>query len=707
MTGARLTPAVATASIAVATQIASKAARDGIFLGTYDAAQLPRAMIAAAILSIFAVVVVTWAMRRFGVGKCVPTLFAVSAALFLTEWWLVNAAPKVGAAALFGHVGALGALLISGFWSLVTDTFDARSARKHLGIIGMGATFGGLVGGVAAERLASIVGAPPLLLVLAGAQLVCAVLCLQMAPSKAAPTEAAADPASDTRTERNRYVYDLGFLVILLAVSAGLLDFLLKSQAEAYFGNRDQLTRFFGLFYTGTALLAFLLQAVLGRTALERLGLGVTAAVLPITLIVGGVGFVLVPSLVAAIMGRGGEIVTRSSLFRSAYELMFAPLRTEQRNRVKAWIDVGCERIGDAVAGGLVQLLLVFTAAGVIIAGSSVALAMLATIGVVRLVRGYVRELESRLTSSTLDMQENETMATMATIGLSGLELSRILPKIQSPAHDTSPTKSETQAPKNTDPIAERAALLRATDAEQVRSALASPLPTRLVPLAIELLSRDTVADAAATALSRVAKRHVGQLIDTLLDEDEPISTRRRIPRLLGQVAGARPMRGLLQALGDSRFELRLRSAEALLVRRKQYGEEPARDDILAAIDNELSNHRPTRFARRLTTKGIAQPSRRTQQPKQYLLLTLLALLQPIEPVASAYRALQTTDTRLRGLAFEYITSTVPSELKDPFLAALDAPSQATPRDTEMLATSLIESRHAIDAALSQEGANE
>ena len=58
---------------------------------------------------------------------------------------------------------------------------------------------------------------------------------------------------------------DLALVVALAAALAALVDYLLKAEAVAWFGRGEPLVRFFGLFYAGTALAAFLLQALLGR----------------------------------------------------------------------------------------------------------------------------------------------------------------------------------------------------------------------------------------------------------------------------------------------------------------------------------------------------------------------------------------------------------------------------------------------------------
>jgi membrane associated rhomboid family serine protease len=109
-------------------------------------------LIASAILAILLTLLWTRLLARFGPARAVPVAFGASAALFLAQRELADLAPRAAAVAVYVHVSALGTLLISGFWSLVSEHFDPRTARKSMGRIAAGGAFGGVIGGVLAER---------------------------------------------------------------------------------------------------------------------------------------------------------------------------------------------------------------------------------------------------------------------------------------------------------------------------------------------------------------------------------------------------------------------------------------------------------------------------------------------------------------------------------------------------------------------------
>ena len=78
------------------------------------------------------------------------------------------------------------------------------------------------------------------------------------------------------------------------------------------------------------------------------------------------------PGFGSLVVARGGESVFRSSLFRAGYELFYTPIPADEKRAAKSLIDVGFDRLGDAVGGGLVRLAMVL-AAGRAGAGHSLA----------------------------------------------------------------------------------------------------------------------------------------------------------------------------------------------------------------------------------------------------------------------------------------------------------------------------------------------
>ena len=120
---------------------------------------------------------------------------------------------------------------------------------------------------------------------------------------------------------------DLALVVALAAAVAALTDYLLKAEVVSFFGKGEPLVRFFGLFYAGTGLAAFLLQALLGRAILARIGLGGSVASHPLLVGAAAVLGFFAPAPWRAILPRGLDVTLRASIFRAGYELFYTPLR--------------------------------------------------------------------------------------------------------------------------------------------------------------------------------------------------------------------------------------------------------------------------------------------------------------------------------------------------------------------------------------------
>ena len=175
-----------------------------------------------------------------------PSLLGLSGALFLAEWALLGWQPRAASVLLYLHSSVLGAIAISAFWSLLNERFDPHSAKPLLAQVAAAATFGGLVGGVGAERSGGAASpgraAPP-----AGhgrrrlprpAPSFVGRGCRRGVARPAEPEDARSGWAEIRRVPLLR---DLALVVALAAMLAALVDYVLKAEAVAYFGKGEPL----------------------------------------------------------------------------------------------------------------------------------------------------------------------------------------------------------------------------------------------------------------------------------------------------------------------------------------------------------------------------------------------------------------------------------------------------------------------------------
>lgn len=154
------------AALMIAHQVAGKAVRDSFFLSNHPVSSLPKVVIATAVLSIILVLAFSKLMRRFGPARTIPTGFLLSAGLHIIEYIWMRQSPDFWSLVVYFHIVALGSILLSGFWSLMNETFDPRTARQMFGRIAGIGTLGGIAGGVLAERMVAFFPTSSVLLLL-------------------------------------------------------------------------------------------------------------------------------------------------------------------------------------------------------------------------------------------------------------------------------------------------------------------------------------------------------------------------------------------------------------------------------------------------------------------------------------------------------------------------------------------------------------
>jgi len=701
--------AMCCAAAVTAQFISGKATRDALFLTSLDATALPMMLIATSVFSILLVGAAARLSARFRPAVFVPLAFLASALFYVIEFAARSVAPSVTAVVVYLHVSGVGPLLASGFWLIVSELFDPRSAKQGFGRIGGAGTLGGLAGAIVAERVAAVFGVPAMLLVLAALQIVTAVVVRRLALAsepaalRAAASDVAVGPSRSglAAVAEQPHLRNLAALVLLGTTSAALLEYLFKVKAVESFGPGDHLLRFFAVYYAVTSVLTFLLQALSTTAALQRFGLGLTTSTPSIAILAGSLGGLIVPGFGAIIVARAAEAVFRNSWFRTGYELFYTPVSPAEKRASKPVVDVAVDRLGDAVGGGIVRLAVVFlpatpTATILVIA---MLISLCAIVVASRLNRWYIRGLENSLVERgggidlpyTEDYSMHSVVAAMREVRAAALTV-----------RNASATSVTTQ---RLDPEVDDIVALRSRDRDRVLAVLSrdSNLPAALIPHVIPLLAWDAVADYALVALRKVAEERIGELTDALLDPNQDDVVRRRLARVFSVAVSQRAADGLLLALDDSRFDVRFQVARSLVsIVESNPGIRLNTERTYQVVQAELAVGRPVWESRRLLDGFVSESPLdefvrdRAGQSLAHV-FTLLSLALPRQPLKIAFRSLTTGDTQLRGTALEYLENVLPTGVKQalwPFLIPSETPAGAQQQEQNI--ASLLQSSASV-----------
>jgi hypothetical protein len=615
------------------------------------------------------------------------------------------------------HFTGFGALLVSGFWALVNERFDPRTARGALGRITAGASLGGLLGGILPERVGAALQLSAMLPLLALLHLLAAVLVLSVGRDVRRPSASSLQPgdvgASGFHVLRHsQYLQRLALLVTLTAAAEGTLDYVFKLRATTAVSSGEELLRLFAAFYTATALLGILVQVTTLRRLLQVLGLARSAAVLPAGVTAGAGLSLVLPGLGPVMLARGAEVILRSSLFRAAYELLFTPVAPREKRAVKLLLDVGAARVGDVAAGGLIQTILAHAGgwvAGVLL-GTSMLLSALALAVARRLHLGYATALAGSLRRQVADLPPaagDDAAALLQTAGAFDLtELRQGL--VDPPAVEPATARRTASMPA----IADRRGALQSRQPEEVRAALREgPLSTDLAEAAVGLLAWDAVAVDAILALRESAEAHVPMLVRRLLDPDEDFAIRRRLVTVLADQTTQEAMNGLVGALDDQRFEVRYRAGRALRrMLERLPGRVVDRERMIGAVLREVTVDRSVWESRQLIDAAeddwaapVAHVVRERANRSLEHVFTLLSLFLPRATIQLAYQGLNTDEPHLRGTALEYLETVLPEAIRQrlwPFLEAPEPRPARALRPAEEVLRQLLASRESIVLAL-------
>lgn len=704
----------------MAHQVGAKAARDAVFLSNFDPEALPAMVVGGAATSIALGILASRLLSRYTPSRIVPPAFLLSALLQFGEWRLLSVQPRLGAVLVYLHMVALGAVLLSAFWSLTNEVLDPHTAKRRFGQIAATGTIGGILGGLAAASL----NTSNILLWLGALHVVGAVVVavLRASAPKAAATRPQwwSEPRGSARQafKKAPYLFSLAALVAIGTSSAAGVDWVFKLQATEHFGKGEPLLRFFGLFHTSVQILSLLVQWAGTRFFLERMGLGRTVGSLPLAVATGGLGALFAPLFPVMTVLRGTEAVLRGSLFRSGYELFYTPLPVGEKRPAKSIIDVGVDRLGDALGAGITKFWLVLgtSAAPNRILLTVIGLAVAGIFVARRLDRGYVQALEKSLVNRAVELDFSELRD--STTRMAMLKSSGMVPAVTGPT--AAPPVPETEAPRpapaiprestrprTLEPVVQRLADLRSGRPGRVRVALllSDPLDPILSGQVICLLAWDEMHDLAREVLTKSAPRFCGQLIDFLLDESQDFAIRRRIPRVLVACKSQRAIDGLIAALADSRFEVRFQCARALAAIVEECPElRIPPEEIFVDVDRELSVSRSVWEGHHLLDRR--DPSEKTHFLDEVLreranaslehVFTLLGLVLPRDPLKVAFRALHTDDPLLRGLALEYLETVLPEGVRDKLSQIVQQPTSGERRTGDEIVESLMKSNQSV-----------
>ena len=342
-----------------------KVVRDSLFLGRFPITQLPYVYLLAALVAAAVILAYSRFTLKLPFSRLVQASLAVGTSTVILFWLLLHiydAGWVIYAYYLWSAI--VGLILVAQFWTLANQMFTLRDGKRLFGLITAGGTLGGMAGGLMANWAVTYFFGTIQLLWLVAALLAGAYAVAHLAlkeqnsaigrAAKRAEFDSAA-PAQDMRgivgtMLGSRYLQTIGAVIFVSVVVSTLIDYQFKAMAKATYPSADGLAGFFGSYYAWLSVVTMLAQLWLSRKVLLGLGLTPSLLMLPTTLLAGSISLLAWPGLVAATATRMAEASLRTSVNQSGVQILYLPVPDLIKKKVKVFMDVTVERLGDGVA---------------------------------------------------------------------------------------------------------------------------------------------------------------------------------------------------------------------------------------------------------------------------------------------------------------------------------------------------------------------
>ena len=350
----------------VASYLLAKPIRNGLFLEKYGPYSLVYVYAAVPVaLSIF-VPLYNRAAARIGSRLVTAFTLLFFASNVLLFWYAFRFQPfELLPAIFYVWVNCFGIIAPVQAWSFTNSLFDTRQAKRLFGLIGAGASFGAIAGGLAARYLVEPVGGTENLLLLLAALILSAAVIVAFAHRRvrrrtlSRTGSRSRQPMADAfrQIASSPYLRLMAALVFVVAIVTQWTQFQLSLVAnETHFGDATALTKFFGLFNVVLGTISFLLQLLVTGPALRRFGIALTVLVLPLSLGLGTTLILFAPGIWSVLLTNAFDQGFRFSLDKSSYELLYLPIPPAQRVHLKNAIDIVVNRIADGCGALLLGL---------------------------------------------------------------------------------------------------------------------------------------------------------------------------------------------------------------------------------------------------------------------------------------------------------------------------------------------------------------
>jgi AAA family ATP:ADP antiporter len=331
-------------------------ASTSLFITYFSAAALPWVWLATVPLNLFVIYLYNKFLPKIGPLRMIRGLILFTIAVHLLCASLLSYYPQL-IFLQFAWKDIYILLMFKQLWSLIHNTIQASRAKFWYGLIfGMG-TVGSILGSLLPGFFAVEIGSERLFFLTAPLYLFL-LFCYRMAFYRSNINEDSLSQAligektskgGFSLIRKSPFLVGLLLLVVFMQVSAGLIEYLLNTHLEVNIPDQDLRTEYCGRLVGITNILSGVFQIAGGFLIIHTLGVQKSHFLIPFVLCLSALFSWINPTFAAISFSFVFLKSIDFSLFGVLREMLYIPLKMDEKFRAKAIIDVFAYRTSKAL----------------------------------------------------------------------------------------------------------------------------------------------------------------------------------------------------------------------------------------------------------------------------------------------------------------------------------------------------------------------
>ena len=338
--------------------ITGSSMRDAIFLIHYDKTYLPIMYLFVAITMILIINL----YNRSSKGKNQLLLLIITGIIFsITLLAFRFFLSGIAIPLFYIWIEIITIFSVMQFWLVTGDIFNSRQAKRIFPLIIAGGSLAAILSGYSIKPFVTYFNSQNLIYLTIGSLLANVIIAIFLSPFISIQKDTPKDPHFELNTKNimnDSYIVSIGLMIAFSAIISRIIDYQFKIIAVSAFPDQDSLVNFFGTYYGLTGFATLLMQLSITGFILKRFGILSGLLILPISLAIGSLGFLLSGTLLTVFIAKFSDQVFKFSINNSIKEILWLPISAKKKLQTKPIID-GIVRSGVEGISGLIIFLLV------------------------------------------------------------------------------------------------------------------------------------------------------------------------------------------------------------------------------------------------------------------------------------------------------------------------------------------------------------